>query len=74
MSTVSDNLRGVMRQAGVNADKLGTALGHRDGTYIRAILGGRKHPSTDMITRIAGKLGVPAEELTRLPDRQQHPR
>lgn len=67
VSTVSSNLMRAMMLAGTTPDKLGTALGHRDGRYIRAILSGRKRPSTGMIEKIAGKLGVPPEELTRLP-------
>lgn len=67
MSAVSDNLKRILAGRGMSADELGRKIGNTDGRYIRYIITGRKHPSSDKIGQIAEALGIPREELTRLP-------
>lgn len=67
MSAVSDNLRRILGHRGMSSDELGRKIGSKDGRYIRMIIAGTKYPSSDMIGKIAGGLGIPREELTRLP-------
>lgn len=67
MSTVGDSLQRILAGRGMSSDELGRKIGNTDGRYIRYIITGGKHPSSAKISEIAEALGIPREELTRLP-------
>jgi transcriptional regulator with XRE-family HTH domain len=69
MSIVGDNLRRERQARGKSQRALGQALGHAGSSYISAVESGRKHPSEEMLARIASHLGLRPEDLKRPPHR-----
>lgn len=67
MSYVGQNLRSIRIAKGRTQKDLGRALGHPDGRYIGKIEQGTKHPSEQMLSRIAELLSCSAEDFKRKP-------
>jgi len=67
VSTVGRNLGRLLGERGMTGNELGQQLGHKTGSYVSAIVSGRKHPGPGMIEKIAAALDVSPAKLTQAP-------
>ena len=65
MSIIGSNIKRLREEQQLSQAATGRAIGHSGGKYISAIERGQKHPSPEMLTRIAAALGTTPGDLKR---------